>query len=430
MSPNFDKSFFWHEQYQQRISSRLAAGDLGIVLARAGVGKTAFLIRVALGELQTGADVLHIALGQTLDHVQARYETLFVEIANELELADHEAARSAFFQHRAVSAYTDGQLTPERLEETLKTFQQHLNITPTSIFVDGYNWESPESLSVERLSAYKQLAKKAGASLWFTFKTHRAESCLGAPVFPEAVKKRLELIDLAMCLEPEEGCVLARLLKMFDEPQTGEPVFWLVPSTMRPLEDKSLPSGPHLTPKDCILFSGAHSGAETEFGSLAEKYKLVEKNFSFSGRDVGRKRGLVILKPDELRQGEVSQFYLQTTLKREFSDSQEFKKVLQTIWHQVNPAQEVFAVGLIQHDKTVKGGTGWAVELAKQLNKPVHVYDQSAKQWFTWKESNWTACDSPRIQYSKFVGTGTSKLNEDGKKAIAEVFLNTFGQLD
>ncbi|MBW1809052.1 MAG: hypothetical protein JRJ87_12730 [Deltaproteobacteria bacterium] len=195
---------------------------------------------------------------------------------------------------------------------------------------------------------------------------------------------------------------------------------------MRPLADKSIPAGPSLAPKDCILFSGAHAGAETEFGSLAEKYKIVEKNFSFSGRDVVRKRGLIILKPAELRQGEVSRFYLQTTMKREFSDSEDFKKVLQTIWHQVNPAQEVFAIGLIQHDKTVKGGTGWAVELAKQLNKPVHVYDQSAKQWYNWDDSKWTACDTPRIQYHKFVGTGTSKLTEDGKKAIHDLFQQTF----
>jgi hypothetical protein len=235
-------------------------------------------------------------------------------------------------------------------------------------------------------------------------------------------------IDLAVYLESQDDCVQARLLKAFDESLPEGPVLWLAPSTLRPLPDKTKPAAVGLAPGECMLFSGAHAGAETEFGAQAESFGLAERNFSFAGRDVTRRRGLVLLKPGELRQGEVSAVYISSHMKREFSDSEEFKKVLQSIWHQVNPAQEVFAIGTIQSNHTVKGGTGWAVELAKHLNKPVKVYDQDRECWYSWEESEWKPADAPVIRFPRFVGTGTRTLNESGKKAIQDLFRRTFGK--
>src|SRR2546427_5425117 len=46
--------------------------------------------------------------------------------------------------------------------------------------------------------------------------------------------------------------------------------------------------------------------------------------------------------------------------------------------------QEVYVVGTILDDGTVRGGTGWGAEFAKLCNKPLHVFDQSANKWFSW----------------------------------------------
>jgi hypothetical protein len=395
------------ELLQQRITRGLGSGELGLVLASAGVGKTSFLINVALDELQAGRDVIHIALGQTLDNVQMRYETLLPGIG--------ETDRTTLFRHRAIQTFADKNLTAGRVEKTLQTFRQHLQIKPTSILIDGFD---VQSRTPEWLSAYKQLAASFGAQLWFSQKTGGSTP---GQIVPGP-------IDLAVYLEPQDDCVQARLLKAFDESLPEEPVLWLTPSTLRPLPDKTKPAALGLAPGECMLFSGAHAGAETEFGVQAESFGLAERNFSFAGRDVTRRRGLVLLKPDELRQGEVSAVYLNSHMKREYSGSEEFKKVIQTIWHQVNPAQQVFAVGSIQADRTVKGGTGWAVELAKHLNKPVHVFDQDQGRWYSWKEAEWKQVDAPVIRFPKFVGTGTRSLNQSGRKAIHDLFLRTFSK--
>ena len=58
--------------------------------------------------------------------------------------------------------------------------------------------------------------------------------------------------------------------------------------------------------------------------------------------------------------------------------------MLQSIWHQVNNGQEIFVVGKILDDDTVKGGTGWGAEFAKLCNKPLFVFDQERDGWFRW----------------------------------------------
>jgi len=174
------------------------------------------------------------------------------------------------------------------------------------------------------------------------------------------------------------------------------------------------------------LYSGGHKGAESEFGRMAEAWGIQEVNFSFEGHRTERTRGIRVLSPEELDKGNVSMEIVSARMGRKFAQANKIRKVIQTIFHMVNNGYHVIAVGWIQPDDTVKGGTGWGVELAKLFNRPVHVYDQERKGWYAWKESAWAAED-PAIEKHTFVGTGTRNLSEDGKKAIRDLFENAFG---
>ena len=182
------------------------------------------------------------------------------------------------------------------------------------------------------------------------------------------------------------------------------------------MEDRS-----HIT-----LYSGGHRGAEAEFGSLAERWGIQEVNFSFEGHAIERARGVRVLSPEELDMGDVSMEIVSMRMGRKYSKAEKIRKVIQSIFHMVNKGYHVVAVGWIQPDGTVKGGTGWGVELAKLFNRPVHVYDQDRKGWFAWKENNWVA-ETPAITDNTFVGTGTVNLTDDGRHAILGLFERSFG---
>jgi hypothetical protein len=92
----------------------------------------------------------------------------------------------------------------------------------------------------------------------------------------------------------------------------------------------------------------------------------------------------------------------------------------------VNSGYHVIAVGWIQADNTVKGGTGWGVELAKLFNRPLNVYDQERKGWFSWEDRQWVE-NTPVITSDTFAGTGTRYLSDDGRQALRDLFIRSFG---
>jgi hypothetical protein len=184
-----------------------------------------------------------------------------------------------------------------------------------------------------------------------------------------------------------------------------------------------------MNPSDCILFSGGAPGAEAEFGAEAERRHIEEVNFTFEGHKLARHRGVRVLNHEELKAGDVSLEYVGRLLNRRYTDSPTIRKVLQTIWYQVNNGQEVYVIGTILDDKTVRGGTGWGAEFAKLCNKPLYVFDQEKDRWFHWNGSAWDLMDEagPVIAHPHFAGNGTRNINGNGKRAIARLFARSFG---
>ena len=176
---------------------------------------------------------------------------------------------------------------------------------------------------------------------------------------------------------------------------------------------------------DCTLFSGGAKGAEEEFGIQAEKAGIEEVSFTFEGHYTKRKRGLHFLTNEELKKGEVSLAYISKLMNRSYTHGPKLKKVLQSIWHQINSAEEVFVIGKILDDATVKGGTGWGAEFAKLCNKPLCVFDQDKKEWFKWTLDRWKIA-TPKIHKKHFAGGGTRFLTAAGKKAISELYRRSF----
>jgi hypothetical protein len=178
-----------------------------------------------------------------------------------------------------------------------------------------------------------------------------------------------------------------------------------------------------------ILFSGGAKGAETEFGANAERFGIEEVNFSFEGHNIVRQRGLRVLNHEELKIGDVSLEYVSQLMNRRYTESPILRKILQSIWYQINSGQEIYVIGEILADNTVKGGTGWGAEFAKLCNKPLYVFDQARDAWFRWNEKGWVDCgkkEEPVISHIHFAGVGTRFLKENGKKAIEELFDRTF----
>jgi hypothetical protein len=178
--------------------------------------------------------------------------------------------------------------------------------------------------------------------------------------------------------------------------------------------------------EECILFSGGARGAEAAFCANAERLGIEEVNFTFEGHSIARERGIRVLNHEELERGDVSLSYVSKLMHRTYTETPTFRKILQSIWYQINNGQEVYVIGVIQEDGTVKGGTGWGAEFAKLCNKPLYVFDQGKDLWSAWEQDSWRDGVEPVIEHPHFSGTGTRLIKENGEKAIRELFDRSF----
>ncbi len=175
-----------------------------------------------------------------------------------------------------------------------------------------------------------------------------------------------------------------------------------------------------------ILVSGGHKGAEAEFGRAAEKWGVRQVTLSYDGHVMEYSQNVEVLSAAELLKGDVSMEIVSKRMGRTYTSVEQVRRVCQLIFHMVSRSYVVFAVGWIQGDDTVQGGTGWGVELAKFFGRPVSVFDQARHAWFAWKDGHWVT-DTPVIPERPFAATGTRNLSDEGRQAIAALFERSFG---
>lgn len=168
------------------------------------------------------------------------------------------------------------------------------------------------------------------------------------------------------------------------------------------------------------LYHGGHKGAEAEFGRAAEAAGIPETTISFDGHKMERAKNVETLTAEELAKGRVSMEFVFQRMGRRFARGKGLLDVIHSMFHVVTRSDHLFAVGWIQPDKTVKGGTGWAVELAKLFNRKLHVFDQERHGWYEWVGNDWSA-SVPTLPDGPFSGTGTRHLTDEGKKAIHDL---------
>lgn len=381
-------------------------GEVALVHARAGSGKTALLLQLALDRLLRGESVLHVSATGTVEQVRDGYESQLAGVTRTLRALERAEARLLVERHRVIHCMRGVAPDTARLARLLDTLSEVMDFRPALLVVDGWEPAGTEAAALRALAAQRQLA------VWV--------AC--TPEQPEVQGDYTCVLELV----PERQQVWLHARKMRD----GAPPFpplRLETATFTVRDDVPSAGAPvRVRPSECTLYSGGANGAEAAFGEAAEAWGVREVNFTFDGHVQARTRGAHPLTEQELAAGDVSLAYVSRRLRRGYGEGNVIRRVLQSLWHQVSRAQVVLVIGAIQEDGTVTGGTGWSVELARMWNKRLWVFDQDKESWFRWNGDDWVE-GIPLIDAPEYCGTGTRYLLPAGRRAILELMERSFG---
>jgi hypothetical protein len=212
----------------------LAPGALGAVLARAGVGKTALVVQLALYALLQNRNVLHISLADPVSKVTLWYEEVFRKLADHHGIPESLSTWETVLTHRFIMTFQVEGFSVPKLEERLNDLVEQGIFFPQMVLIDGLPFGGS---TLDQLSELKNLMKKMGLHAWFTVKTHRhqAETEGGLPAPLAAVS---HLFDLLLVLMPQGQQIDVRVLEDGREREPARKLM-LDPATLLLMDDRS-----------------------------------------------------------------------------------------------------------------------------------------------------------------------------------------------
>ena len=205
-----------------------------------------------------------------------------------------------------------------------------------------------------------------------------------------------------------------------------------------------------------IMYSGGAEGADQFFAKhLAKKDKTAIIHYTFGAHEwkIADAEGFKqVLKPRELSKANKMVETAARALKKETPTGDYKLNLLRRNWYQIRHSEAVYAVGKIEdgsgketfkgskdaldpslRNKAVRGGTGWAIEMAKaqkiRKNMPIYVYDQYVNSWNKYNHKSGffePIKGMPPKPPRQFAGIGTRNLNKSGEVAIEQLLTKGF----
>ena len=195
-----------------------------------------------------------------------------------------------------------------------------------------------------------------------------------------------------------------------------------------------------------VMVSGGAPGADQLWTRLGARRGIFSINYTFkehfatAARATGKPH---LLKTPELETANAHVLKANETLKRPIENVKDYVyNLFRRNWKQVDNADAIYAIGTItrqpqdltslpknhkdyakdimgkQHllNKSVKGGTGWAVQMAIDNVKPVYVYDAPSRSWNTYDYAaqRFRAIKEPPKPPRKWAAIG-SRFREEGE---------------
>ncbi|MCX7635935.1 MAG: AAA family ATPase [Syntrophales bacterium] len=187
----------------------LDEGGFGAVLARAGVGKTALLVQLALNAMIRGRRVLHVSMNEPVGKVGLWYEEMYSRLAAAHTPAQKKTLWEEILPLRFIMTFKVEGFSVPRFQERLNDLVVPGIFKPEVLLIDGLQFELTPRTDLEEL---KKLARAHNLRVWFTVHIHRHQE-MGRAGIPIPLVPFENLFEFALLLATEEKRIGIRVLK-------------------------------------------------------------------------------------------------------------------------------------------------------------------------------------------------------------------------
>jgi hypothetical protein len=184
----------------------------GLVMARAGLGKTAILVQIALDSMLRDNKVLHVSIGEGVDKTRIWYDDILNLMDKEQKIEDFPELVADVMQRRMIMTFKESGFSAAILEERMVDMVQQDIFKPTCLVVDGFDFNAPDSKA--SLHELKDLMEKNDLQMiWLSAVCHRDDVRVSVNNVPAPCHEVDSFFDTVLLISPEDNSLKLKVLK-------------------------------------------------------------------------------------------------------------------------------------------------------------------------------------------------------------------------
>jgi len=199
---------------------------MGLVMARAGLGKTAILVQFALDCMLLGNKVLHVSIGEGVDKTRTWYD----DILSLLTDGEKIETIPEVMKNRMIMTFKESSFSKALLEERLDDLVQQNIYKPECLIIDGYDFDNNDKTSLEDLRSF--MNDRGLKMIWFSAVSHRGDDRVSKDGVPAPCHEVDTLFDTVLLINPEGESMKLDILKCDNCSMDPGSTLMLDPSTM------------------------------------------------------------------------------------------------------------------------------------------------------------------------------------------------------
>lgn len=180
---------------------------MGLVMARAGLGKTAILVQFALDCMLLGNKVLHVSIGEGVDKTRTWYDDILSL------LTDGEKIESIpeIMKNRMIMTFKESSFSKALLEERLDDLVKQNIYKPECLIIDGYDFANNDKASLEELRNF--MNERGLKMIWFSAVSHREDKRVSLDGVPAPCHEVDSLFETVLLIKPVGDAMKLDILK-------------------------------------------------------------------------------------------------------------------------------------------------------------------------------------------------------------------------
>lgn len=190
--------------FDEATGGGLKSGEMGLVTAKKGLGKTSVLVQFGMDTLLNGKQLVHVSFNQHSENVISWYDGIYNEISKKKAIANAADVKEQILRNRTILNFNQDNISLEKVVNTLNALKAG-GTAVAGVVIDDVDFSKVKEADIQAVASY---AKATKTKVWIS------ATAAGEKLEDSAPKSLLPYFTAVIHLSAKNAATQVSILKM------------------------------------------------------------------------------------------------------------------------------------------------------------------------------------------------------------------------